>query len=71
MLQNFIDKQTAINKAIDHVNNKLQYFKDTPNIDHKDWNKWHDLHDRLQDRLVDNWSNFKEWHFNTFQFNTY
>jgi hypothetical protein len=71
MLQTFIDKQTAINKAIERVNNKLQYFNENPYLQHSDWNKWHYLHDRLQDRLVDNWSNFKEWHFNTFNFNTY
>ena len=37
----------------------------------KDWNKWHDLYDRLKDRYWDNWRNFKEWHFETFGFNTY
>jgi hypothetical protein len=71
MLQKFIDKETAINKAIERVNNKLQYFNETPDLPHLDWNKWHDLHDRLQDRLIDNWSNFKEWHFIKFNFNTY
>lgn len=71
MLQSFIDKQTAINKAIERVNNKLQYFNDNPQCENQDWNKWHDLHDRLQDRLIDNWIAFKDWHFITFGFNTY
>lgn len=75
MLQTFIDRETRIKKAIERVKTKLQYFKDNsdilPESVLKHWNDWHDLHDRLINRLVDNWSDYKKWHFETYQFNTY
>jgi len=71
MYQTFIDKETAINKAIDRVKAKLKSYSDTPDQPHKDWNLWHDLQDRLEARLADNWSNYKSWHWETYQFNTY
>jgi 23S rRNA maturation mini-RNase III len=35
------------------------------------WNEHHDLHDRLEQRLWANWSDFKDWHWEKYQFNTY
>ncbi|MEI7425149.1 MAG: hypothetical protein WCK10_03460 [Candidatus Staskawiczbacteria bacterium] len=35
------------------------------------WNDYHDLETRLENRLWDNWSAFKEWHWDNFGFNTY
>ena len=31
-----------------------------------DWNKLHDLHDRLINRLQDNYSDYQHWHFEEF-----
>lgn len=75
MLQTFIDKEARINKAIDKVKAKLKYFADNsdtlPEVEREKWNNWHDLQYRLENRLTDNWSNYKAWHFDTYKFNSY
>lgn len=74
--QKFLDKQTRLNNALNKVNAKLQYFNEVSQTganlpEFENWNKWHDLHDRLKDRLQDNYNNFKNWHWEQYRFNTY
>jgi len=40
-------------------------------FDSWNWNNWHDLQYRLEDRLRDNWSAYHDWHWNKFGFNAY
>jgi hypothetical protein len=71
-MNQFKQKELSINAAIERVKIKLAYFEaNKHNQDFKEWNNWHDLEDRLIDRLKDNWSAFKDWHFTQFGFNTY
>lgn len=37
----------------------------------KDWNLYHDKKDKVTSLLHTNWSNYKDWHFETYQFNVY
>jgi len=75
-------KEVQINKALEKVKNKLQQFTDEAakipdkwtdaDREHfKDWNLFHDLQYRLEQRLWHNWSSFKDWHWDNFGFNTY
>lgn len=69
-LQTFKDKETSLKKAIERVNNLLEGYKiKAPEGDK--WNQTHDLEDRLRNRLIENWKEFKIWHWDNFQFNTY
>ena len=70
-MKQYIDKQNRLQSAVDKVVNKLQEFKSNPDKAPDNWNDWHDLHDRLNNRLVDNWKAYKNWHWETFQFNAY
>ena len=78
----FKKKEKLIHKAIERVKNKLLWFKsesekipgywtDENREYFKDWNLWHDLQYRLENRMWDNWSEYKDWHWDTYQFNTY
>ena len=70
MLNTFKDKETRLQTAIAKVRAKLESFKHGA-LDLSKWNNWHDLEDRLNDRLLENWKAFKAWHWDTYQFNTY
>jgi len=81
-IEQFKNKEDRLSKAIEKVDTKLKQFKgyadkiqgnwsDKDREYTKDWNNLHDLRDRLESRLFDNWSEFKTWHFDTFGFNTY
>ena len=80
--QTFIDKEKALKLALQRVENKLAQFQeyaakisgpwtDADREITKDWNNWHDLHDRITGRLRDNWSNYHDWHWDTHGFNVY
>ena len=73
MLNTFISKEIILKNAIDKVRAKLESFKlkafNDPEL--TNWNKWHDLEDRLTATLWDNWSAFKDWHWDKHNFNTY
>jgi hypothetical protein len=71
MLTTFKEKETALNLALTRVQNRLKYYAENSSQIFEDWNNWHDLEDRIKERLWQNWSNYKDWHFQTFQFNTY
>lgn len=72
MLQIFKDKETRLNLALQRVQNRLKFYADNASTNEfKDWNNWHDLEQRIKERLFDNWSSFKDWHFQQFGFNTY
>ena len=68
--EKFIKKQTQLNKALDKVKARLTFYSEntTGNCDFPDWNNWHDLQDRIEDRLKNNYVNFLSWHFEEFQF---
>lgn len=63
MYQYFKDKETRLNIALSKVQSKLKEYKDTPQIEHKDWNDWHDLEDRLKERLMDNYLAYQSYLF--------
>ena len=73
MLNTFIGKEIVLKNALDKVRAKLESFKlkDFNDPELNTWNNWHDLEDRLNDRLIDNWKAFKSWHWDTYQFNAY
>ena len=76
MITTFKDKERRLRLAIATVRAKLESFKilseSAPNDPQlTNWNNWHDLEDRLTDRLIDNWKAFKSWHWDTYQFNAY
>lgn len=71
MLNTFKDKETRLNLALTRVQNSLKHYAENSGQRFDDWNNWHDLEDRINERLWQNWSNYKDWHFETFQFNTY
>jgi len=67
---NFIKKQSQLNAALERVKNRLKFYAENTkgNCDFPDWNNWHDLQDRIEDRLKNNYVNFLSWHFEKFQF---
>ena len=73
MYNTFKDKETRLQNAINKVRAKLESFHTLPPTDPQlnKWNDWHDLEDRLNDRLIDNWKAYKTWHWETYNFNTY
>lgn len=75
--QYFISKQDSIQKAINRIQSKLEHYSnesakiqgnwtDADRERFKDWNNLHDLEYRLTSRLSDNYSNYQQWHFDTF-----
>jgi hypothetical protein len=57
-------KQLSLNKALERVKTRLAYYAaNTVGNDFPDWNNWHDLQDRIEDRLQDNYSAYSAWHF--------
>lgn len=73
--EQFLEKQAKIITAIARVESKLNLYKAeseagrTENI--RNWNEWHDLKDRLKNRLIDNWGAFHDWHFGKFGYSIY
>jgi predicted transcriptional regulator len=66
----FKQKETAIKNAIEKVETKLKWFKENQESLSYDiletWNNWHDLHDRLKDRLFDNYGDYQSYNFKTY-----
>jgi len=69
--EQFKAKETKLNKALKRVQDRLAFYLQTKDQDHPDWNDWHDLEERITQRLWDNWSAFKDWHWEKFGFNVY
>ena len=71
----FAKKEANILAAYDRVKKHLAYLSENVNNlteqQKEDWNKWHDLETRLEDRWKDNASNFYDWHWNKYGFNSY
>ena len=81
-IQNFIKKQEQLKRAIQRVQDKLESFKeeaqkiigdwtDAHREKFKRWNDWHDLKERLKNRVWKNWSEYKSWHWGEYGFNSY
>ena len=62
----YIKKQDRLRAAIDRVNTQLSRFKDGLCSDVDNWDKFHDLKDRLQDKLAENYSEYQGKHFESF-----
>ena len=70
------EKERRLNVAIWNVMTILSayqiasvgVFYNDPNYDRlfPNWNKYHDLHDRLKRRLEDNFGEYSHWHFITY-----
>lgn len=56
-------KETNLNKAIAKVQIMLKDFSEGKRTDVENWNKCHDLEDRLTDRLKDNYFESQEGNF--------
>ena len=56
-------KDTRLRSALNKVRTRLQQYKDTPDQEHKDWNDWHDLEDRIEARIKDNYFNYLQEQF--------
>lgn len=80
--QYFKDKELRLQRSLNIVKERLQAFQneadkiqgswsDSDRMKLKDWNKWHDLQYRIEDRIYQNYSDYKDWHWDTFGFNTY
>ncbi len=71
----FTQKESRLNSALSKVQNKLDYLAENqsnlPKAELDLWNNWHDLKDRITNRLWDNWSDFKDWHWEQFGYNSY
>lgn len=70
----FKAKERAINTALDMVKARLEHYKnesekilgnwsDADRERFKDWNNWHDLQYRLEQRLWDNYCNYQSYCF--------
>jgi hypothetical protein len=78
--QKFVDKQNRLNAALEKVRAHLQYligkyhdrtvnFQSLKGKEKKEvdtWNDWHDLQDRIENRLIDNYQEAQRWHFKKF-----
>lgn len=83
-LEDFQREEALLNKAIERVKLRLKELEDYSNSfvgvryesdeykeRTKNWNNYHDLQYRLEERLWLNWSAYKDWHWDNFGFNTY
>ena len=84
-MNKFEKKEISLKKALERVKNRLQEHAEysaayTGNDRPRDavyqektkwWNHFHDLETRIENRLWDNWSAFKDWHWDQHGFNTY
>ena len=70
-LQHFKKKESQLQKAKAKCQAILELFKTGERKDVDNWNLVHDLEDRIDERIGDNWSAFKDWHWDNFGFNTY
>ncbi len=73
--KDFLENERKLKSALSRVKRKLNYFSDNRETltekDRENWNNWHDLENRLEDRIFQNWSDYKEWHFEENGFNVY
>jgi hypothetical protein len=74
--QIFIDRQTILNKKPERVKAIEAGFnaKGWINLGKKvsfDLNSVYDLQHKIEAELRQNWSDFKNWHYDNFGFNTY
>jgi len=76
----FVAIETRLNNAIAKVQARLAVLSSRTELsieqqqqhpDHKHWNDLHDLEDRLNNRLWDNWSASKDAHWDAHGFNSY
>ena len=68
-------KESRLKAALSKVQTKLDYLAENQNQlsdqDYNSWNNWHDLKDRIKNRLFDNWSDHMDWHWGEFGWNSY
>ena len=62
-MKNFKNKETKLHSAIEKVNDALFKFSNGSRLDVENWNNYHDLHDRLVDRLKDNLFDYQTYLF--------
>lgn len=70
-MENFKNIETRLNNAINKVDQALKDFNEGKRKDVDNWNKFHDLRYRLEERRKDNLSNFYDWHWEKYGFNLY
>jgi hypothetical protein len=74
----FVKKQDRLNAALEKVKSHLQYLADKYHgkgynkengqevKEVETWNDWHDLEERIKNRLWDNYYDHQQWHFEKF-----
>ena len=67
-MNKYIKKQDVLNAALDRVKARLTYYSQNSSNRYEDWNQWHDLQDRIENRLQENYSKYLSWHFNEYGF---
>jgi hypothetical protein len=67
-MNKYIKKQDVLNVAVDRVKARLTYYSQNSSNRYEDWNQWHDLQYRIENRLRENYSNYLSWHFNEYGF---
>lgn len=68
-LHYFQAKERQLKVALFKVKDRL--FKATQENPLPNWNRWHDLQDRLEDRLKAHWDLYYDWHWSTQGWNAY
>jgi uncharacterized protein YukE len=70
----FKKKEEVLRSALQRVKDKLNEIADSFNstgVPNPHWDRFHDLEYRIEQRLWDNWSDFKDAHWDAFGFNAY
>ena len=70
-MENFVHIEKSLLKALNKCHTKLNQFKNGEVIDLENWNKWHDLNDKIEERIKENIKNYHSWHFDQYGWNAY
>ena len=70
-LKYFKKKESQLKRAKDRTQKILRDFSKGKRTDEENWNLVHDLEYRIDDRIWNNWSEFKDWHWDNYGFNVY
>lgn len=70
-MENFVQIEKTLLKALNKCHTKLDQFKNGEVNDLENWNKWHDLNDRIEERIKENIKNYHSWHFDQYGWNAY
>ena len=70
-MENFFKVQSDLFKALEKCKFALNEYTEGKRQDLEKWNNWHDLHDRIENRIKDLQSLYFRWHFDEYGWNAY